>query len=184
MTANKDDLYTEILVNISAKDIFKNLDKSLNEISGADRSIETTLIYERTNMYLYQNGIIDHNWAELPTVPEFIFKHAGGFEGCGNTDREEFAEHLAGISRLSKYINKALTKVFEHKDSYWEGDFSQEPRVFMLPYYDEFEFKFGIAWKQSNNGSTFVLTPWLLPHLGEEFIVIDLPYYNPYGDDE
>ena len=45
----------------------------------------------------------------------------------------------------------------------WEGDVRGCVRVFWLP--DEFELTYGFVWKQSNNGTTFVVSPKPLPHL-------------------
>ena len=49
----------------------------------------------------------------------------------------------------------------------WEGDVAIGPRVSMLPADDFKPAPFIIAWKQSNNGSTFVASPFPLPWLSE-----------------
>lgn len=50
----------------------------------------------------------------------------------------------------------------------WEGDFTEEPRVMVLPPGDGgCDFIVALVWKQSNNGSTFVATMHRLPYLGE-----------------
>lgn len=49
----------------------------------------------------------------------------------------------------------------------WEGDFKcyAEPRVISFPIHESCSFEMAIAWKQSNNGTTFVVSgvpmPWL-----------------------
>jgi len=48
----------------------------------------------------------------------------------------------------------------------WDGDFGGfEPGVFVVP--GENSFYWGIAWKQCNNGTTFVCCEIELPHLDE-----------------
>ncbi|MBZ4402420.1 hypothetical protein [Myxococcus sp. AS-1-15] len=43
----------------------------------------------------------------------------------------------------------------------WEGDFMQGPGKFAIPM--EGSFAFGYAWKQANDGTTFVASPVQLP---------------------
>lgn len=45
----------------------------------------------------------------------------------------------------------------------WEGDIREGPYVFLLPHDGNCEI--GIAWKQENNGTTFVFAPVALPWL-------------------
>lgn len=47
----------------------------------------------------------------------------------------------------------------------WEGDFRGDAHVFMLP--TENEFTYGFAWKQENNGTTYIVSPVAFPHLKE-----------------
>jgi len=47
----------------------------------------------------------------------------------------------------------------------WEGDFSAGPCVFALP--DSCVARVAFAWKQSNNGDTFVVSPVELPWLAD-----------------
>ena len=50
----------------------------------------------------------------------------------------------------------------------WEGDMSDGPYISMLPDDgDPGPCKFMIAWKQSNNGTTFIASPFELPWLGD-----------------
>jgi hypothetical protein len=39
-----------------------------------------------------------------------------------------------------------------------------------VPVADRHSFEFGLAWKQDNNGTTFVLSPIELPHLKEHLV--------------
>lgn len=45
----------------------------------------------------------------------------------------------------------------------WEGDFRHQPVVFWVPMSTTFEY--GFAFKQDNNGDTFVLSPVAMPWL-------------------
>jgi len=51
--------------------------------------------------------------------------------------------------------------VFAKRHLYWEGGFRKghEPRVFWMPEPDEYRFAYCFAWKQDNNGSTFLAVP-------------------------
>jgi len=49
----------------------------------------------------------------------------------------------------------------------WEGDMVLGPVVFTLPDPDSNNFAIGFAWKQSNNGTTFILSPHELPWLSD-----------------
>jgi hypothetical protein len=45
----------------------------------------------------------------------------------------------------------------------WEGDFSWGPGQFAIP--TDTEFTAGYAWKQANNGTTYIASPIKLPWL-------------------
>lgn len=47
----------------------------------------------------------------------------------------------------------------------WEGVVRGDVRVFWLPAENEFQYAF--VWKQGNNGTTFVVSPFELPHLNQ-----------------
>lgn len=101
---------------------------------------------------------IDFGWLMLPTVPEFAARiaelEAQEHVGPSNDSVEPlFARFLEDFRKA-----QALAS-----DIDWEGDFATKARVFLLPC--EVEIKWGFAWKQSNNGSTFVISPEELPHL-------------------
>jgi hypothetical protein len=44
------------------------------------------------------------------------------------------------------------------KKSHWEGDFKEGPYLWWLPDGDN-EFVYAFAWKQHNNGTTYVASP-------------------------
>jgi len=47
----------------------------------------------------------------------------------------------------------------------WDGVVRGDVRVFWLPAENEFQYAF--VWKQDNNGTTFVVSPFKLPHLNQ-----------------
>lgn len=106
--------------------------------------------------YFYQMSPIDFNWSMLDTVEETIKKLSKDHDA----DYEPLT--FRGLSGFLSDWNEA--KEIARK-SYWEGDFRESPRVFWLP--SEQEFLHAFAWKQDNNGTTFIISPHPLPHLDE-----------------
>jgi hypothetical protein len=62
-------------------------------------------------------------------------------------------------------LNKA--KIIARRRLGWEGDIREGPYVCPLPMND-YGFEYLIAWKQDNNGTTFVVSPCALPWLEED----------------
>ena len=99
---------------------------------------------------------IDMRWEMLDTIEEVLVKFArmdaqGAMSGEGS--------ELAGERFLADFDEaKELAKSIE-----WEGDFRHEPRIFWLP--AEEVFRYAFVWKQDNNGSTFVVSPFELSWL-------------------
>jgi hypothetical protein len=107
---------------------------------------------------------IDYEWDLLPTVKDVACKLAERLvverEQVGFTYPRlaDFIEDFRHAQRLAK------------ETGYWEGDYRPgfEPRVIWLPDPDLCRFAYGFVWKQSNNGTTFVISPqpleWLDGH--------------------
>jgi hypothetical protein len=49
----------------------------------------------------------------------------------------------------------------------WEGDFSFPARVLWLLEEGSNAFAYAFVWKQDHNGTTYVVSPYPLPWLGE-----------------
>jgi hypothetical protein len=47
----------------------------------------------------------------------------------------------------------------------WEGDFREGPFVSVLPDPDNMGTTVYVGWKQDNNGTTFIVSPFPLPYL-------------------
>lgn len=57
----------------------------------------------------------------------------------------------------------------------WEGDIREGPLISAIPSADG-DVRYIIAWKQDNNGTTFVATPYPLPWLVDDF-AYNVPNY-------
>jgi hypothetical protein len=71
-----------------------------------------------------------------------------------------------GLMRLSEYAELRRDAMELAKRAGWEGDIREGPYVAAVPNGD-CESSLMIAWKQSSNGDTFIVSPFLLPWLGE-----------------
>lgn len=71
-----------------------------------------------------------------------------------------------GLMRLGEYAELRRHAMALAKRAGWEGDIRQGPYVAALPNGD-CESDLMIAWKQDNNGETFIVSPLLLPWLEE-----------------
>lgn len=104
--------------------------------------------------YIYPMSPIDFHWELLDTVEDTVEK----LSKYSNDESSPLSfETLHGFLNDWNLAKELATK------NKWEGDFRDSPRVFWLP--DELEFVYAFAWKQDNNGSTFIVSPKPLPHL-------------------
>lgn len=72
---------------------------------------------------------------------------------------------LRKVDLKDEYVKNILDRAREHG---WEGDFTEVPRVMVLPPDNGgCDFSFAFVWKQSNNGTTFIASEIELPQLGE-----------------
>ncbi len=128
-------------------------------------------IYKKdiVNMYIYHCGPIDWNWNNLMTVHELMKKLTD--KHCFEIDGEDLDGDITLHYVMAKF-NQCLKAADEHCG--WEGDFTEEPRVFAIPFPYHYDFEFGFVWKQQNNGSTFVACPIELPHLSDCYTMIYL----------
>ncbi len=111
--------------------------------------------------YLYDLAPIDHNWEYLPTV-EAIAKELGATEAV-MTARHGSTSGCAGID-LASFLeawDSAQGAIPVPRER-----FSHPPVVMWLPFADEDRFGFGFIAKDSNNGTTYVVSPVPMPHLG------------------
>lgn len=100
-------------------------------------------------MFIYSQAPIDH-WQGWLTVPEAAAKL------CGGNNTEDALRCLADTLQEAKQLAKVAG---------WEGDMREGPYITVLPNNDN-TVACVIAWKQDNNGETFVASPYQLPWLG------------------
>jgi hypothetical protein len=115
--------------------------------------------------FIYQMGQpMGFGWDRLPTIadhvqslmaPEYPLTRAGDVQHA-----------LAQARRFGAWADAALTAARERAG--WDGDFrsGSELRVFYIPD-DSDGLASALVWKQDNNGTTFVASPFRLPWLGE-----------------
>lgn len=101
---------------------------------------------------VYAVGPIDFHWNHLDTVAE------AGSKISMFPDRAVGHELESFMGRWESAKQAALNHG-------WEGDFNGDPRVIWLPYEDGFSC--GFVFKQSNNGTTYVVSPVTMAWLDE-----------------
>lgn len=124
----------------------------------------------KTTLYAYQINPVDW-WAGALTLQEVMDRiRAEGLESRlpwpGDPDPEGHEE--PAVARLLGLYEAARVAAYE---AGWEGDIRTGPYAWMLPNPDgggELE-PFAFAWKQDNNGATFVVSKVALPHLVNSF---------------
>lgn len=101
-------------------------------------------------IYVYSLGPIDF-WAGMLSEAEYREKmHA---EDVDHID-EVYIPFFDQAKELARSIG-------------WEGDIRQGPFISALPTEDNYHPFTVIAWKQDNNGATFVASQYELPWLGK-----------------
>jgi hypothetical protein len=111
--------------------------------------------------FTYEIDAIDFGWEGLPTVKEAAGR-IGKWEG---ESLEAEGNGLApGLYDFRRAWRSALDAASAAGCSTNSEDWRQEPVVFWMP--KESAFDFGFVIKQDNNGTTYVISPVPLPHLG------------------
>lgn len=109
---------------------------------------------KKQKWFIYPMSPIDFNWHLLDTVEETITKLS---------KPDDPFDHCFRFNELKGFLDSWEEAKDLAKQNHWEGDFRGSPHVFWLP--AENEFVYGFAWKQDNNGSTFIVSPFPLTHL-------------------
>jgi len=82
-----------------------------------------------------------------------------------NYDVSEFTH--AHLNERSELVHRFCQACQLARSIGWEGDFRQGPYVSAIPAGDsECHSELLIAWKQDNNGTTFIASPFALPWMG------------------
>lgn len=105
---------------------------------------------------------IDWHWNYLPTVDEMAKRFAADDAVLDLNGAPEYEPRM--LPDFLKHFEMAKEMATEVG---WEGDFKAYAgaRVFFLP--GEVQFDYGFAWKQENNGTTFVVSPHPLTWLDQ-----------------
>lgn len=113
-------------------------------------------------MFLYTVAPIDVGWELLQEFPDSIQKklNLAIDEGLVDIAIKETDKMLATFHRCLEVARK-------HG---WEGDFKSyaKPRLLCFPNPDNGNIQYGFMWKQGNNGTTFIASPFKLEYLGDE----------------
>ena len=73
---------------------------------------------------------------------------------------------------LIKFLMKAARQTAISKGCDWEGDIrGNDIYLFGMPDPDNCRSIWGIAWKQDNNGTTFICSPVELPWLSGDYLI-------------
>lgn len=112
------------------------------------------------NFYVYNIHPIDWGWSNLKTVSQTIsdFAKSKDMRDTPNPVPNDLDEEL-----IKSFLGMWEAAKEKAKEKGWEGDFRDEPCVFWLP--TEQYFDYGFVFKQENNGSTFVVSPYPLSWL-------------------
>lgn len=106
-------------------------------------------------MFIYQIAPIDLWWGvhTLKSLKKQLKKLHGP---------KDITRHII-MNDLEVFMENCKEEVKKAVGSYWDGDVREGPFVFSIPY--DVEMKLGFAWKQDNNGTTYVCSPVELTHL-------------------
>ncbi|WP_312435441.1 hypothetical protein [Janthinobacterium sp.] len=104
-------------------------------------------------MFAYHVAPIDFGWEDLQTVEDAAAK-IGELDARAVVTEVRHEVPRIGINEFLESWENAKKMA---KQVGWEGDFRHSPGVFWVPTPDG--FKHGFAFKQDNNGSTFVISP-------------------------
>ncbi|MBV7459475.1 MULTISPECIES: hypothetical protein [unclassified Acidovorax] len=108
-------------------------------------------------MWTYEIAPIDFRWELLQSVADVAAQLA-------RADAEALSgEGDSGLPSCEEFLDAWVKAKQSAEASGWDGDIRTGPVVFWLPSADRFEY--GFAFKQDNNGNTFVISPQELPHL-------------------
>lgn len=112
--------------------------------------------------YAYALYPIDHHWNFL-TPLSHLASELGSDEAANSVFYDNpYASDQATVEQLKEDWKEARSLA---RQVGWEGDLPRPPSVFWIPGDDSFEY--GFAFKQQNNGMTFIISPRALPWLAK-----------------
>ncbi len=143
--------------------------------------VKTKSLNQEIDFYCYEpSSPIDFNWEYMESVFDFAKKiELQSTPGNAMFFTTVFTQLMNKLSRQDYLAESGCI--------FWEGDFRNSPKVFMLPCFNRDSFLCGFAFKQDNNGTTFICSPMPLPHLeknknyidGAAIIGVEIPLRMP-----
>jgi len=120
--------------------------------------------------HVYMLPPVDMGWGMFKTVRQVIDVACDDIKEQAAHNFDNMLEYGHPIGRLEVDISDFLESYYQSlraakKTGWWEGDMRHEPVV--VPLVRELEGEYGFMWKQSNNGTTFVVTPEEMPHYAQ-----------------
>lgn len=115
------------------------------------------------NWYVYDLSPVDFGWEKLKTVEETA-KELGAAEAMMRARGENPA--MLDDPLLDDFLNNWDSAQGAAQEKGWEGDFRHAPVVFWIPFGGAFQY--GFAFKQDNNGVTFIVSPKPMHWLEDE----------------
>jgi hypothetical protein len=109
----------------------------------------------RRDYYGYCTTPIDHGWQHMPTVIGLIAQYARKVADDDATI-EAKAEAASLLNDLADLMTAAVRLGFYLE---WDGDTQFGMRAFMVASPNDCAFVSAVAWKQSNNGTCFIVSP-------------------------
>ena len=107
--------------------------------------------------HAYELPPIDFGWEHLKTVEQTAADLAA-------RDAAETVNHgsTSLLPSAAGFIASWLSAKDAASQAGWEGDFRSQPVVFWVP--GDNKFDYGFVLKQGNNGTTYVVSPVVVPH--------------------
>jgi hypothetical protein len=108
--------------------------------------------------YAYAVSPIDIGWEHLPLAEEVTADIA-------RQEAAEVVHEYPGAYGVLEFLSAIKEAKAEARKVGWEGDYRDAPCVFWLPSPDSSDMRYAFIWKQDNNGTTFIVSPFRLPWL-------------------
>ena len=118
---------------------------------------------ETYKYYVYSINPIDFGWGFFVKIKDYIEKK---FKCDAEIVNELLHKNLIEFSaalecadniNFNEFMNSFNFAMYAARKAGWDGDFSEEP--VLIPVVDDTECNYGFMFKQSSNGSTFVILP-------------------------
>lgn len=116
------------------------------------------------NYYLYEFYHIDYDWDMVEELENYLKRADENSTICSNC-KYRCASCNKRVDVLSKQWS--AISAFARKHGGWDGEYSEKPRIGFIPNgCGGAGFSAYYVWKQSNNGTCFIVTPerfdWLI----------------------